>query len=216
MMDGGHVILLHGLWMRSLTLLPLGRRLREAGFDVETMDYASTLGGPERAAEKLLQRMHAHRGNLHLVGHSLGGLIALRALAAARSGQAGGDGRVVCLGSPLCGSAAARSLAHWRGGRWLMGRSTDLLCTGLERWDGPNAVGVVAGRLPLGLGFVLGPLAGDHDGTVSVGETQLPGIADHRTVPTSHSGLLLSREAADQTIAFLRSGHFLPPRQAAA
>ncbi len=120
--------------------------------------------------------MEAHRGApLHLVGHSPGGLIALRALADA--GDRPHEGRVVCLGSPLCGSAAARSLAAWRLGHWLMGRSTELLCAGLDAWRGPNEVGVVAGRLPLGLGFVLGPLAGDHDGTVAVAETQLPGIA---------------------------------------
>lgn len=214
-MDAGHVIVLHGLWMRSVTLLPLAGRLREAGFSVQTLDYASAVGGPERAVQRLRERMQAHRGApLHLVGHSLGGLVALRALADADDAPA--MGRVVCLGSPLCGSAAARTLSAWRLGHWLMGRSADLLCTGLDAWRGPNEVGVVAGRLPLGLGFVLGPLAGDHDGTVAVAETQLPGIADHRTVPTSHSGLLVSREAADQTVAFLRSGRFTPPRQAAA
>lgn len=214
-MDGGHVIVLHGLWMRSVTLLPLARRLREAGFSVRTLDYASAIGGPERAVQRLHEQLQAHRdGPLHLVGHSLGGLIALRALAEAAG--APDDSRVVCLGSPLCGSAAARSLSAWRVGHWLMGRSADLLCTGMEAWRGPQRIGVVAGRLPLGLGFVLGPLAGDHDGTVAVAETQLPGIADHRTVPTSHSGLLLSREVADQTITFLRSGRFTPPRQAAA
>ncbi len=214
-MDTAHVIVLHGLWMRSVTLLPLAHRLREAGFSVQTLDYASAVGGPERAVQRLRERMQAHRGApLHLVGHSLGGLIALRALADA--GEASHEGRVVCLGSPLCGSAAARSLSAWQLGHWLMGRSTELLCTGLDAWRGPNAVGVVAGRLPLGLGFVLGPLAGDHDGTVAVAETELPGITDHRTVPTSHSGLLVSREVADQTITFLRSGRFTPPRQAAA
>jgi hypothetical protein len=49
---------------------------------------------------------------------------------------------------------------------------------------------------------------GEHDGTVAIVETQLPGLADHVVVDASHSGLLFSAEAAEQATAFLRVGHF--------
>ena len=39
-----HVILLHGVWMRGLTLFSLARRLRAAGFSVDVFDYASVFG----------------------------------------------------------------------------------------------------------------------------------------------------------------------------
>jgi pimeloyl-ACP methyl ester carboxylesterase len=143
---------------------------------------------------------------VHLVGHSLGGLLALRACAEdARLPP----GRVVCLGSPLKGSEAARRFAGMgRGGEVLLGHNRELIERGFERWEGGREVGVVAGRLPLGLGSVLGQFGGDNDGCVTVEETRLPGIADHCIVETNHTGLLFSHEAARQVTQFLHQGHF--------
>ena len=58
----------------------------------------------------------------------------------------------------------------------------------------------------------MGTLNSPHDGTVAVEETRLPGIADHRTITTSHSGLLFSSEVADLTASFLRGGRFVSER----
>ena len=69
-------------------------------------------------------------------------------------------------------------------------------------------MGVVAGRTPLGLGQFFGGIREASDGTVAVAETRLAGLADHVVVPASHSGLLLSPRAAQQAVAFLRTGHF--------
>lgn len=203
-----HVILIHGIWMRSVTLHWLARRLRQAGYTVETLDYASVFGGIVPAIARLRERVgNADAQAVHLVGHSLGALVALEA---ARGFEAAPGGRIVCLGPPLRGSAVARAMAAVPGGRWLMGHSAGVLVDGIEAWSGPCEVGVIAGRLPLGLGVAIGPLHAPHDGTVSVEETQLDGIADHRTVAASHTGLLLSSEVAQLTVAFLRDGHFAP------
>jgi hypothetical protein len=118
------------------------------------------------------------------------------------------SGRVVCLGSPLRGSAVARGIAGVPGGAIIIGKHLDILRTGLERWDGRQEVGSIAGRLPIGLGFAIGALSSPHDGTVSVAETELPGLTDHCVVPATHTGLLFSAEAAEQAIAFLRHGRF--------
>ena len=142
---------------------------------------------------------------VHLVGHSLGALVALEA---ARGMRKLPRGRVVCLGPPLRGSTVARGLASLPGGRWLMGHSVEPLLDGVEAWRGTRKFGVIAGKLPFGLGFTLCTLTAPHDGTVAVAETELPGIADHRTVAASHTGMLLSSEVADLTIEFLRDGHF--------
>jgi hypothetical protein len=93
-----------------------------------------------------------------------------------------------------------------------MGHSADALLDGIGAWTGPRRVGVIAGSLPFGLGAAIGALTSPHDGTVSVEETRLPGIADHRTIATSHSGLLFSSEVADLTVGFLRAGRFAPER----
>src|SRR5215471_16679277 len=75
-----HVILLHGVWMRALTLFSLARRLRSAGYSVDVFDYASVFGDVTRTCERLRTRMRdAGTDRVHLVGHSLGGIVALEA-----------------------------------------------------------------------------------------------------------------------------------------
>jgi pimeloyl-ACP methyl ester carboxylesterase len=203
-----HVILLHGLWMRGFALSMLHRRLMEAGFRVHRFDYLSVAATQQRILERLRARMAELAGpsdTVHLVGHSLGGLLALRACLDGTPPP----GRIVCLGSPLKGSAAARGFAAWgRGGEVLLGHNRELLEQGFERWDGAREVGVIAGRLPLGLGAVLGHFAGEHDGTVAVAETRLPGLTDHCVVEVSHTGLLFSPEVARRVAEFLRHGRF--------
>ena len=199
---GDHVILLHGLWMRGFTLAALRRRLADAGYAVEPFDYASVFRDPQVSIERLSARVRSVTdGRVHLVGHSLGGLLALQALQH-EPGLIGGH--VVCLGVPLRGSAVARGVARLPGGSFLLGRNLDMLRNGIARWEGRQAVGAIAGRLPIGFGVALGALASPHDGTVSVAETELPGLADHVVVPATHTGLLFSQQAAEQTIAFLR------------
>jgi hypothetical protein len=203
-----HVILLHGLWMRGFALLLLHRRMMEAGFRVHRFDYMSVAASQPRILNSLQAQIHelgqdAHR--VHLVGHSLGGLLALRACV----DVALPPGRVVCLGSPLKGSAAARRFAGMgRGGEVLLGHNRELLENGLDHWNGEREVGVIAGKVSLGLGAMIGQFDGDNDGCVTVEETCLPGIADHCAIETNHTGLLFSQEAARQVTQFLQQGVF--------
>lgn len=204
-----HVILLHGVWMRGLTLFSLARRLRSAGFTVDVFDYASVFGDSTRTFERLRARMReAGTDRVHLVGHSLGGIVALEATRRMRDLP---RGHIVCLGPPLKGSSVARLLAHIPGGRWILGSNHNVLVAGVERWDGSRPVGVVAGQMPFGLGISIGALVAPHDGTVAVEETRLGGLADHCTVDATHTGLLFSSDVADLTVGFLRNGRFAPP-----
>lgn len=197
------VILLHGLWMRPASMALLARRLRGHGLEAELLGYRSVHGGPERAVAEVAKRVRA--GDCDLVGHSLGGLIALTALEHEPDLPVR---RVVCLGSPLCGSAAAEGLARLPVIGATLGRSRELLRAGCKPWRGPAEVGMVAGSQPLGLGQVLGRFKGEHDGTVAVAETRLEGLADHIVLRTSHTGLAFSAQVARQTAAFLHDGRF--------
>ncbi|GAB3026199.1 alpha/beta hydrolase [Oleiagrimonas citrea] len=199
-----HLILLHGLWMRGIALLMLRRRFESEGFEVDVFDYLSVAAPLERTLERLRKQLRETPGTVHVVGHSLGGLVALRAC---RGQDDLPPGRIVCMGSPLNGSASAQRLAE-AGGAWMLGHSKELLEHGLQRWDGKREVGVIAGSKPVGLGAALGSLEGDHDGSVAVSETRLPGIRDHCVVTASHSGLIFSAEAAAQAVRFLRQGRF--------
>lgn len=204
-----HVILLHGLWMRGFALAMLHRRMIEQGFHVHRFDYMSVANSRERILGRLLSRMQLlaeDSASVHLVGHSLGGLLALQVCHEAGELP---PGRIVCLGSPVMGSAAARGFARWgRGSEVLLGHNRELLEKGFGQWSGPREVGMIAGRSPIGLGAVLTNIEGEHDGTVAVEETRLPGLSDHCVVDTSHTGLLFSTEVALHTGRFLRQGSF--------
>jgi len=197
------VVLLHGLWLPALSMRWLARRLAGAGFVPELFSYPTVTGGPQAAVPRLIEALRHEPA--HIVAHSLGGLVALQALREAPDLPVS---RVVCLGSPLCGSAAAAGLARLAWTAIPLGRSAALLTTGCGAWDGAAAVGMVAGSLPMGLGRYFGHLHGPSDGTVAVEETRLPGLADHVVVRASHTGLLFSAEAARYAIAFLRRGQF--------
>jgi hypothetical protein len=204
-----HVVLVHGMWMRGLALLPLAQRLQGAGFSVEPFEYASA-ADPGAAIERLTGRIVAAAAaatNVHVLGHSLGGLLALEAL---RGGDDLPPGYALAVGSPLCGSAAARGFALFPGGAWMIGRSLDLLEQGLAPWTGARRVGVIAGSLSLGFGLLTGLADEPGDGTVAVRETRLPGISEHRVVAASHTGLLFSSEVAALCAGFLREGSFAP------
>ncbi|TZF82342.1 esterase/lipase family protein, partial [Cognatilysobacter lacus] len=95
------VLLLHGLWMRPASMALLASRLARAGFAPERIGYASVRGNPEFAIRELQREMRS--APCHVVAHSLGGLVTLTALEREPDLPVL---RVVCLGSPLCGSAA--------------------------------------------------------------------------------------------------------------
>ena len=123
---------------------------------------------------------------------------------------------VVCLGAPLAGSHAARRLAEL-GGKRLLGASSEALLDGLtSRLPDDLEVGVIAGRLRLGLGMLLGGLPHPHDGVVAVEETLLEGVVAYRVFPVNHYSMTWSRAVSDQVIHFLRTGRFSEARGAGA
>lgn len=201
------VLLLHGLLMRRPALWLLARRLRRRGFAPILFDYPSLWQTPAVAMERLAMRLYAlDPGPVHLVAHSLGGLIAVQTC---NQFQRLPPGRIVCLGSPLAGSSAARGLADKQLG-WMAGRSGPLLRGGLAQLPAGRKVGVVAGVRSMGLGKFFGRMDGANDGTVAVWETQLPGLAGHVTVSSSHSGLVFSAQVAELAGNFLETGFFQP------
>lgn len=197
------VLLLHGLWMPGVAMHWLAAGFRAAGFVPETFGYHSIVGGPDAAQPRLVERLRG--APTHVVAHSLGGLVALEALA---NHPGLPVARVVCLGTPLCGSGAASGLARWPMASLWLGRSAGLLRRGCTTWPPALQVGMVAGRIPHGLGALFAGFEGEHDGTVAVAETRTPALADHVVVDASHSGLLFSAEAAAHAAEFLREGRF--------
>jgi len=205
----GLVILVHGLWQSGLELFVMRRRLQADGsLRALFFSYPTIVGTMSNHVRRLIDCARAHPAEqLHFVGHSLGGLVVLRALEITDDLP---PGRAVLLGSPLQGSRTAQSLARLPFGRALLGGALTQECVewSPREWSGRREVGVIAGSMGLGVGRLLAKLDGAHDGTVLVEETRLPGATDHIVIPASHTGLLVSSEAAAQTRHFLEHGAF--------
>lgn len=206
---GETLVLVHGLWMTGMESGLLRTRLQDNyGFLTRQYSYHSVEVGLDDNVRLLAEFIGDAPGDtLHLVGHSLGGLLALHLLERHPLER---PGRVVCLGSPLRGSSAARAMATLPFGEEILGATIrDAVLNGsMKEWRGAREVGVIAGTLAAGLGLVLENLPGPNDGTVAVEETRLPGIKDHLEVAVSHTGLLVSEVVASQTAYFLRHGEF--------
>ena len=187
------VVLVHGLWMTGREMRVLGGRLGQAGFRPVYFRYHSWRGGLADAAGNLREVVEAAGGaRVHLVGHSLGGIVIARML---EGGDLSRPGRVAMLGSPMAGCTVGRKLARYGAGRWVMGAvAREGIVERAPRWTGGRELLVVAGDLPLGTGMLLG-IARPHDGMVRVEETRVEG-ARAAVVRASHVGLLLSRKVA--------------------
>lgn len=201
------VILLHGIWMPEATLWSLARHLAAAGFVPEIFCYSSIFSQSDATVKRLLAQLKGQPA--HLLGHSLGGLIALRALSAATPQQAGRIGRVLCLGTPLTGSRVAKSLARRRLSRHLLGGNARLLQDGCCDCPKGAEVGMIAGSLGLGIGRLLARFDEVNDGTVALSETRPSWLACHCLLAVGHNGLLWSDKAAQQAVHFFRHGSFM-------
>jgi pimeloyl-ACP methyl ester carboxylesterase len=202
-----NIILLHGIWMKSLVMKPLAARLRRDGFQTRCFSYPSVQNSPQAnaiALNRFIQGVDAEK--IHFVAHSLGGLVLMHFF---HQFQFDIPGRVVMLGSPVSGSWGARRLLSFPGGHLFLGRSIEQGLLGeTPQWESDREVGMVAGTIGIGLGKLLGKMPGVNDGAVMLSETEAPWLTDHVSIKTSHTGLLVSAEAARQAVNFLKYGHF--------
>ena len=211
-MSGGHdtpvVILVHGLWFGAWSLGLLARRLHKAGFEPRRFRYRTTRNGLDGHARALRQFIDSGSyPALHIVAHSLGGLVTLKMLA-----DDGGlpPGRIVLLGSPLQGSVVARKTATLPGGSSLLGAIRSELAAGFPRLAAGRDIGMIAGARSFGLGLLLGGLGEPGDGTVAIRETRAEGMRGHRVLPVTHTGMLFSGAVVREIVCFLRKGNFTP------
>ena len=196
--------------MSGFQLRILQHRLESGGdFRVVSYSYPTLSGGMSDHARGLLELARKQRvGELHFVGHSLGGLVILRALELTDDLP---PGRAVLLGTPSQGSRAAQGVARVVPfGKTILGAAVNAECVEHtpRKYAGHRDVGVIAGSMGLGLGRLFANLESEHDGTVLVEETHLPGSKDHIVLSISHTGMLFSTEVAEQASCFLRSGSF--------
>jgi pimeloyl-ACP methyl ester carboxylesterase len=205
------VILAHGLWVPGFVMKPLASHLGRAGFRCHIFSYLGA-ARPMQAHVERLARFAREIGPAHFVGHSLGGLLIMETL---RMHPDIAAGRVVLLGTPARGCYAGRRIARYRLGRWIFGHSAEYWPElhadpgRVARWARPEALGIIAGSLPLGLGRVFGRLPGVNDGAVCLEETTVEGMAGRAVLPVGHSAMLISAKVAAQVAVFLSNGRFI-------
>ena len=203
------VVLIHGLWLPAFCLWPLARRLERQGFGSRLFSYDSVrvdLATNAACLAGFLSGIDA--GSVHLVGHSLGGIL-IRALFHYHPDQK--PGRVVTLGAPHGGSRVARQLSRSAFWRRTMGKSVaQLLDDATRHWPlPPREIGVISGTRSFGMGKLLYPgLPRPNDGLLAVEESTLHGARASIVLPVSHTGMLFSRTLARQVGQFLATGRF--------
>jgi hypothetical protein len=208
------VVLVHGLGRFKTAMRELAAAFAEGGYNVVNWAYPSFLIDVTTAADQLGETVRLNADfheRIHLVTHSLGGVVVRRMLK--RSG-ADKVGAVVMLAPPNRGSALARYLVKNPFFQVLLGPAGAELADAahLEEACAVPAGGacVISGtrhddwRNPARI-FSSGKLDLPNDGTVTVEETCLPLVERHVLVHASHTRITGHEDAIAHALAFVRS-----------
>jgi len=200
------VILVHGLWMGGWAMQGLRLLLSRRGYAATALDYRSMAQSLDEHARRLAARIaELRQPAVHLVGHSLGGLVILRYL---RTYGEQRIGRMVLLGTPARACMAGLRLENLAAGERLLGASRDIWRSLPDDYRPQCELGVIAGSRPWGLGRLVMRLPGTNDGVVRLEETEVAGMRDRIVLPVSHSGMLVSARVAREVAVFLERGAF--------
>lgn len=205
------IVLVHGLWNRGWSMAAVAKRLRARGHEVFVFSYPTrndTLDGHADALHEFItgsRRDERGQRPLHLVGHSMGGLVILAMCARFDDLP---PGRVVLMGTPVKGAAVVKKLEKLPGQKFLFGRVKDGLLHGFDETPLDRETGVISGTRAFGFGQIAGKHGEPGDGSVTVRETALKGVKDRIEIEVAHTEMLISSEIVMQVDHFLMLGKF--------
>jgi len=192
----------------------LARRLGEQGFDVVNVAYKSTkkpipVLAPVAMRSGIEGCVDSER--IHVVAHSMGGILLRWFAKHHRAEWPKNFGRAVMLGPPNTGSEIVDRFGKWAVFRWINGPA------GLSLGTDPSSVPRLLGPVDFDLGVIAGSksisafsrvIPGRDDGKVSIENTRIEGMADHIVLPVTHTFMMNARKVSVQVVAFLRNGAF--------
>ena len=188
------IVCIHGIWVRPGIFWYVRRGLKPIEAPVYSFGYASIRQSLEESARSLqpfLDKLQAQR--IDFIAHSLGGLLLLHYFSLGRDPRVA---KVILMGTPLQGSAIARTSAQFALFKPLLGKNREHLQRGISQWSAPAETIMIAGTRSIGVGKLFPKaLVGPNDGTVTVAETRHPKLLAHYQISASHSSMLYSREA---------------------
>jgi pimeloyl-ACP methyl ester carboxylesterase len=199
------VVLVHGLASHSILLAPLARALAAHFAHVTSWNYRSLWFRIERHGRALARHLRqvdrSGTGRIHLVTHSMGGIIGRLALEEYLPER---FGRFLMIAPPNRGSHMATRFAPY------LGR----ICPPLAQLADHASSFVCS--LPQPKVSELGVIAAARDALVRESHTRLGCEVDHIVLPGRHSSLLWKQATAEQVRHFLEHGRFRRTNAAAA
>lgn len=192
------VVLLHGLAANRLVMVRLSKFLDGHGYETANWGYRSIRGSIESHAWALRTQLDdfisaGRHEVVHIVAHSMGGIVARRALSLSHTANLG---RLVMLGPPNRGSHVARRLS----------RPLGSICPALRELS--DSAHSYVNQLGEPSDIECGIIAAAADRVVKLQSTFLASQSDHIILPGHHGMLPWRCDTAKQVIHFLRYGKF--------
>ena len=208
------VILLHGLGRSARSMGKMARGLKKAGFMPHPVDYPSRkttiemlASGHVAPAVRRCRRSGA--GPIHMVTHSLGGILARQFL---QTHQLPPQSRLVMLSPPNSGSEIVDRFKKNPLFKWVVGPAGRQLST--DHQSLPNRLHPVSAQV----GIITGNrsrepwfnwlFSGPNDGKVSVSRTRLKEMRALLEIPSGHTFIMNNDVVIEQVVFFLQHGRF--------
>jgi len=208
-----YVVVVHGLYINPYYMAQISDYLSKNGYDVINVAYPSTKYNLENLAKyvekEIIDHIEDKNRVVNFVGYSLGGVI-LRVMH--KNYRPANMGRVVQIGVPNKGSEIADQLSNSKFFSWLLGPILKQLVTKQEH------VEHLFGSIDYELGVIVSKksrntlfrsyFSGDNDGLVAVNSALLDGSKESYIIDAAHELMPFNKEIMQQTLFFVRDGHF--------
>ena len=199
------VILIHGMGRSRASLWILEQRLKKAGYEMLNFPYGVRGETLDQITDRFLQYVQENvkTDRYYFIGHSLGNIIVRNGF---KKEYRPGLSRIVMLTPPNKSPDLAKRFKDIDLYRWIFGDSGQKLSSDAfyETLPMPKVeFGVLAGNKSSEL-----LLNQPSDGTVTVEETKLEGMADFLVLHHSHTFFMDSEDTANACVRFLQTGRF--------
>lgn len=189
--------------MRPRVMSTLARRLQNEGYEVEIFGYP-LYPMKKHLTDHFIQKVYEYKPEV-VIGHSLGGNITAHQLSEINEHVK----LVLCLGSPLAGSAIAKKIKD----SWLSfvipKFASEMLTQPVVIPAQSPTLAVIAGtKDTTGFRLLFPVLVGSNDGTVATAETIIPSLMHRIEIHTGHTFMVWSPEVANEIIHFIENGFF--------